>query len=92
MKNRSERFFRTFDLPIMRPAGRVLKLTETALCRHIVGVPTPVSLPLVRSIYVFKRVYFGDSVQLLLVTSGPYQLFCIQIRVNMYRFIKKLYI
>jgi hypothetical protein len=53
---------RTFDLPIMRPDSRVLKPTETALCRSSVGMPIPVSLPLVRSMYAVTRVHFGDSV------------------------------
>ncbi len=60
MKNRSIRFFRTFDLPIMRPAERDAKPTETTLCRRLVGKPIPVSLPLVRSKYAFTRVHFSN--------------------------------
>ena len=54
---------RTFDLPIMRPAGRVLKSTEAVVCRRLSGVPIPVSLPLARSRCVFTRIHLGGLVQ-----------------------------
>ena len=67
---------RTFDLPIMSPAGRVYKPTETAVCRSFRYISVPYSLQVVRAKCVFSRVFTGNSVQLLLVTSGPYQSPC----------------
>jgi len=54
---------RTFDLPIMRPDWRVLKPTETALCRRLTGVSIPVSLPLVCSKCVFTPGSIEEPIQ-----------------------------
>ncbi len=63
---------RTFDLPIMSLGSRVVNPAQAALCRRLMGVAIPFSLPLVCSGFVFTRICLGDSVQLLPVTSSPY--------------------
>jgi len=73
---------RTFDLPIMRPAWRVFKPTGTALCRHLVGKPIPVPLPLVRSKHALTQVWLVNSIQLLQTASSPYRLPCLAIMIG----------